>query len=111
MPAEKARRLYDDRQRHEVLFPPRRARAKDEKALSGREKRRCADGNRKSRIHRGSGIFHAHFSADLQQHGVLIVHFDDQQTLLFQLLHHVAEALEADLALVKIRVVGLNGRL
>ena len=40
-----------------------------------------------------------------------IVHFDDQQALLFQLLHHVAEALEADLALVEIRVVGLNGRL
>ena len=40
MLAEKARRLSDDRQRHEVLFPPRRARAKDEKGA--RRKREAA---------------------------------------------------------------------
>ena len=42
---------------------------------------------------------------------MLFVHFNDQQMLAFQTLHDVAEALEADLALLKIRIVGLNGGL
>ena len=49
--------------------------------------------------------------ADLQQHRVLLVHLHDQQAFLFKPLHDVREALEADLALVEIGVLGLYGGL
>ena len=51
-----------------------------------------------------ASVFLQHFN----QHIFLVIHFQLQKTVLFHLLEHVGKTLEADGALRKIRIGGLN---